>query len=664
MQNGQWAAIEGADIVRDVKKLINDSSDQCLKRSDSDPYVVQENVVKASDISMPGGFRREYIARDESSLSRVNLNSIKNFFKETFWYIRLHLTRSEESENDVTASEQDMGERPLSTRNTESHTKHTYENLGGHDSQNRNFECQELREYERAKKANIRQTVLTIMKSFVGSGLLFLPKAFYNGGIFASIVIMILSFIMCLAGMHRLIDCCDKDRETFGQIGYAAYGVFGKRVVNISIIISQLGFCAVYGIFVAANLRDFLYSISGCDKSWRIAFQVFIVTELLVYVPLSWIRRIRYMAFFMLLADVFILIGIVSLMGVSVHEIRTHGQQSVDLINYNTWPLMLGTSIYLWEGTALVLPIRSAMRESYKHKFPRVLTYALLSLLVVYITYSSLALLAYGNKVNSVILLNLPNTWGACVVQFIYTVAAMLSFPLLLFPATKISENRIFGKAKNVNLKTKWMKNAFRTAMVLSTLSASYVGIDYLDNFVALVGSLCCVPLASTFPSLFHIKLSRSKRLRRLQDDAVSPNNDTAQVLHSATSSTNQTNKNDRVQIAMKYLGGGVGDKSASSGYMYSDGDFSKPFLKNYDNVCDDTNVGRSNGCGGDVTSDLQPIGNNNGRTYLFDRLKTFWLSDALDYILISLSIVIAVITTIQAIKNWKPHRLIMRCEQ
>jgi amino acid permease len=73
----------------------------------------------------------------------------------------------------------------------------------------------------------------------------------------------------------------------------------------------------------------------------------------------------------------------------------------------------------------------------------------------------------------------------------------------MLFPATKILENLIFYRFESgaVDLRVKWAKNIFRLLLVCFCAVCAYsIGGENLDIFVALVGSLACVPLCFIFP--------------------------------------------------------------------------------------------------------------------------------------------------------------------
>ncbi len=86
-------------------------------------------------------------------------------------------------------------------------------------------------------------------------------------------------------------------------------------------------------------------------------------------------------------------------------------------------------------------------------------------------------------------IVGVPSSKGVLIqVQFLYSVAIMLSVPLQLFPAVRIMENGLFVRSGKIDNKVKWLKNFFRFLVVIVTTLISYIGAADLDKFVAFVG--------------------------------------------------------------------------------------------------------------------------------------------------------------------------------
>ena len=77
-------------------------------------------------------------------------------------------------------------------------------------------------------------------------------------------------------------------------------------------------------------------------------------------------------------------------------------------------------------------------------------------------------------------------------VQFLYSLAILLSTPLQLFPAIRILEygTGLALRSGKQNPYIKWKKNLFRAAFVIMTAGISALGANSLERFVSLTGSL------------------------------------------------------------------------------------------------------------------------------------------------------------------------------
>jgi proton-coupled amino acid transporter len=97
---------------------------------------------------------------------------------------------------------------------------------------------------------------------------------------------------------------------------------------------------------------------------------------------------------------------------------------------------------------------------------------------------------AYGSDVQTVVIKNLPqDSKFVQGVQFLYSLAILLSAPLQIFPALRIMENWLFIQSGKEDVRVKWQKNFFRMCIVIATYFVSWFGAQDLDKFVSFVGS-------------------------------------------------------------------------------------------------------------------------------------------------------------------------------
>ncbi len=342
---------------------------------------------------------------------------------------------------------------------------------------------------------------LLLLKSFVGTGVLFLPKAFLNGGMLFSCLVLL--GIACLSYYCFLLLCSTRLNFpfSFGEMGYRLYGKTLLVLINFSLVISQIGFSSAYIVFVSENLQAFIQAVSNCRKSIEVKY--LILLQMIIFLPLSLYRNIQNIQKIAIAADVFILLGLLYLYYFDIYTLASqHGIADIVAFNRKDWTLFIGTAIFTFEGIGLIIPIQESMKEP--NKFPVVLGAVMAIITVVFTSMGGLSYAAYGSNTKTVVILNMPqDSKFVNAVQFIYSIAILLSTPLQFFPAIEITSLAIFVRTGKDNLVVKWKKNIFRFFMVVICATIAWIGADDLDKFVALVGSFACIPLVYIYPVSF-----------------------------------------------------------------------------------------------------------------------------------------------------------------
>ncbi|PSN65356.1 amino acid transporter-like protein [Corynespora cassiicola Philippines] len=356
---------------------------------------------------------------------------------------------------------------------------------------------------------------LLLLKSFVGTGVLFLPRAFLNGGmVFSNFVLLGVAalsyycFVLLVA--TRLVV-----EHSFGDMGFHLYGNWMRNLINFSLVISQIGFSSAYIVFVSENLQAFVLAVSDCRTNIDIKYMI--LMQMVIFLPLSLYRNINHIQKLALVADLFILLGLVYLYYYDILTIVGQGGIS-DIVNFNPndWTLFIGTAIFTFEGIGLIIPIQTGMKEP--KKFPKVLGGVMIIITVIFVSMGALSYAAFGSKTKTVVILNMPqDNKFVNGVQFIYSLAILLSTPLQIYPAIEITSQQLFSRTGKYNPWIKWKKNFFRFFMVMVCAMLAWVGAGDLDKFVSLVGSFACIPLVYIYPPLLHYRaISRTFAARAL----------------------------------------------------------------------------------------------------------------------------------------------------
>jgi len=352
-------------------------------------------------------------------------------------------------------------------------------------------------------KAGPMGAAMMLLKSFVGTGVLFLPRAYLNGGMLFSNLVLLFVAALSYYCFVLLVNTRLKVVGSFGDIGGILYGRWLRFLILTSIVISQIGFVAAYIVFTSENLQAVIRAVSDCKTV--IPIKYLILMQMIIFLPFSLLRDINKLGFTALIADGFIVIGLAYLFYYDVLTLDTEGLADIALFNRKDWTLFIGTAIFTFEGIGLIIPIQESMKQP--EKFPKVMFAVMIIITTLFTVMGAVSYAAYGSKTETVVLLNMPQDNRLVNgVQFLYSLAILLSTPLQIFPAIRITENGLFTKSGKYNPYIKWQKNIFRFFVVAGCAEIAWGGADNLDKFVALVGNFACIPLVYIYPPMLHYK--------------------------------------------------------------------------------------------------------------------------------------------------------------
>lgn len=81
---------------------------------------------------------------------------------------------------------------------------------------------------------------MMLLKSFVGTGILFLGRAFYNGGIVFSSIVLVSIAMISLYSFLLLVQTRLVVPGSFGEMGGVLYGRWLELAILTSITLSQV----------------------------------------------------------------------------------------------------------------------------------------------------------------------------------------------------------------------------------------------------------------------------------------------------------------------------------------------------------------------------------------------------------------------------------------
>ncbi|OQR85464.1 vacuolar amino acid transporter [Achlya hypogyna] len=481
-----------------------DSAVELLKRTNSEPSVIlasPDAEDKVIDITEPLAFRRAHLRLSQHGQPKkvspeVRASIIDAVDKVYNPFISSMLSQDNDRYDGLDASAR---LRNLLNTPASSMAYRSTQTLGYTELTPLN-QPSSIKSFSPAKETTLGQAFLALLKAFVGTGVLFLPQGFKSGGILFAPALLCFVAVLTVFAIFRLLQCRAVHGGTYGHIGEIAFGIGGHRMVQVSIVLMQAGFCCSYIIFVAQNMHEVL-AYFGADLS----VGALIILQTVLYIPLSWIRYISYFSVSNLVADAFILYGVAYILGCSFTSLADVGMKQVEYFNPQDYSVFVGTAVFTFEGIGLIIPTQASLAKEHQKHFLPLIVATVTGLFVFYCFFASVNYAAIGDTIEPLVMSSLPRNGWTISVQAGYSIAQLLSYPLFLFPAVKIIEDMLLLPRRDSGLKAQ--KNLIRTLIVTVTVMIAYFGQDRLDLFVSIVGAFCCVPLSFIYPPLFYLKL-------------------------------------------------------------------------------------------------------------------------------------------------------------
>jgi amino acid permease len=216
------------------------------------------------------------------------------------------------------------------------------------------------------KKGNTPTIVssITFVKATVGIGILSLPYALRHAGIWLGIIVLLILALISWYTATLLIECLiTYSLASYTEVGRFAWGRPGVVLANFSIVAAQMGTHMVHFLFLSSAFAGLVPVIPR--YAWLLILSPYFV--LISMIPS--ISKLRVLS----IAGVILLVTtIVCIVGYAFSQIPP---SNVIAAQINHAPIdlfiFLGTSIYVFEGINMVVPVYLSMkhRESCKQMF-------------------------------------------------------------------------------------------------------------------------------------------------------------------------------------------------------------------------------------------------------------------------------------------------------
>ncbi|XP_019886860.2 proton-coupled amino acid transporter 1 isoform X2 [Ooceraea biroi] len=373
------------------------------------------------------------------------------------------------------------------------------------------------------------ETMMHLFKGNVGSGIFALGDAFKNAGLLLAPPLTIFLGVICVHAQHILIKCNEEVTRRVGDStntsGFAGtvemcfatgplrlrkYSIFMRKLVNVFLCITQLGFCCVYFVFISTNMKQVL-DVHGIVMEVHQHMAVVLIPIMLS----TWIRNLKYLVPVSSIANFLMMAGYIATMYIMSFDLPSISERRY-VADWNNLPLFFGTVIYSFEGITLVLPLKNEMKNPNNFNKPLgVLNVGMVIVGMMFVAIGFLSYLKYGDAVAGSVTLNLDSSEvvdGKIIysqsslpqcIKIAISLSILLTYALQFYVPIAIMWPAIvqqFGPFK-------WpvfTEIIFRSVMCLVTFVMAEA-IPQLGLFISLVGAVSSTALALVFPPIIEM---------------------------------------------------------------------------------------------------------------------------------------------------------------
>lgn len=362
------------------------------------------------------------------------------------------------------------------------------------------------------------ETLIHMLKGALGTGILAMPEAFKNSGLWNGVISTIFIGIICTYCLHVLVKAqyvmCKRLKVPIltypnsmkialemGPQCLRPFANFSAILVDVFLILYQLGICCVYVLFVAVNIK------SICDEftTTKISVELYMLMTFVPFVLINSIRNLKLLAPWSTVANVltFICFGIVCYY--VFQNLPSIGDVPAIGTAYH-YPLFFGTTLFALEAVGVVIALENNMKTPKSFGgWMGVLNISMVIITFLYIGMGFLGYWRYGDLVEPSITLNFEQKdILAKIVKGLYSTAIFISYGLQGYVPVQIMwDTYIVKRLEGSNRLLVW-EYLLRIVTVAITFVLA-ITIPLLGLFISLFGAFCLSALGIAFPAIMDI---------------------------------------------------------------------------------------------------------------------------------------------------------------
>ena len=152
---------------------------------------------------------------------------------------------------------------------------------------------------------SVVQTYFNTFKSFIGIGILATPESFSEIGIVGGVIGVIMIGLLNYYTMNMQVALKQNkftDVKNYSEMGYAIMGHPGKFLVDLCLIVTQIGVGIAYILFIVDQVDEVM-----CYETHFIHCKLKVLYACLftfILVPICWLKTFKYLSYVSLVGNI------------------------------------------------------------------------------------------------------------------------------------------------------------------------------------------------------------------------------------------------------------------------------------------------------------------------------------------------------------------------
>ncbi|CAI9611454.1 unnamed protein product [Staurois parvus] len=387
-------------------------------------------------------------------------------------------------------------------------------------------------------------SVFNLSNAIVGSGILGLSYAMANTGIALFMILLTFVSIFSLYSIHLLLKTANEGGSLlYEQLGFKAFGLFGKLAASGSITMQNIGAMSSYLYIVKYELPLVIKELAGTDPSaneWYLnGDYLVVIVSIVLILPLSLLRNLGYLGYtsgFSLMCMVFFLIVVIykkfqiacplllenDAINAPIHSVELN--ETIDdemckpkyfVFNSQTvYAVPILTFSFVCHPA--VLPIYQELKGRSRRRMMNVSNVSFFAMFIMYLLAALFGYLTFYGRVEPELLHTYSKVPGAgvifVVVRLAVLMAVTLTVPIVIFPI-RSSIIQLLCSGKDFA----WWRHILITLLILAFTNFLVIFVPTIRDIFGFIGASAAAMLVFILPSAFYLKLVTKESNRSVQ---------------------------------------------------------------------------------------------------------------------------------------------------